>query len=61
MYETAVGEQKAVQLPDGSTLQLNTNSRAQIAFSIHLQRVRLLRGEALFSVTVYSKMVFYVL
>jgi transmembrane sensor len=60
IYETAVGEQRTVPLPDGSTLQLNTNSRTQVAYSTHLRRIRLLRGEALFSVTADSQRVFEV-
>ena len=59
-YETAVGEQRTVQLSDGSILQLNTNSRAQVAYSNHLRRIRLLRGEALFSVTADAQRVFEV-
>lgn len=44
---TAVGEQKHVQLPDGSELLLNTQSAVNIAFSQQERRIRLLDGEVL--------------
>lgn len=47
---TIIGEQRAVRLPDRSLVQLNTDSRVEIRFSKTLREVRLLRGEALFSV-----------
>jgi transmembrane sensor len=49
-YATAVGEQRTLQLPDGSLLQLNTHSRVQVRFSSTSRDVRLLEGEAFFSV-----------
>lgn len=50
-YATAIGAQQTIVLEDGSSVQMNTDSQVQIAFSKHLRRIRLLRGEALFSVT----------
>lgn len=50
-YTTAVGEQRSVTLPDGSTLLLNTDSDVRVELSRHLRRVELMRGEALFSVS----------
>lgn len=47
---TTIGEQRAVRLPDRSVVQLNTDSRVEIHFSKAVREVRLLRGEALFSV-----------
>ena len=47
---TTIGEQRAVRLPDRSVVQLNTDSRVEIRFSKTAREVRLLRGEALFSV-----------
>jgi len=44
---TAVGEQKNLQLPDGSQLLLNTDSAVNIAFSAMERRVLLLNGEVL--------------
>ena len=49
-YETVVGESKAVSLPDGSRVILNTGSTLQVAFSADRRRLKLLRGEALFEV-----------
>lgn len=49
-YQTAVGKQRAVALPDGSTVQLNTNSHIEIDFSAERRGVTLVRGEALFEV-----------
>ncbi|MBD9440494.1 FecR domain-containing protein [Pseudomonas sp. PDM04] len=46
---TAVGEQKQVQLPDGSQLLLNTQSAVNIAFSPRERRITLLDGEVLIS------------
>ena len=50
-YSTAVGEQRAVSLADGSTVFLNTDSTVRVALSRNLRRVELSRGEALFSVS----------
>lgn len=49
-YATEVGEQRAVTLPDGSRLRLNTDSRAVVAFRGGERRVRLTRGQAFFEV-----------
>lgn len=46
---TAVGEQKALSLPDGSQLLLNTHSALNIAFKPYERRVNLLGGEVLFN------------
>lgn len=46
---TAVGEQKQVQLPDGSQLLLNTHSSVNIAFTPQERRITLLDGEVLVS------------
>jgi transmembrane sensor len=50
MYATAIGKQETIQLPDGSAVQLNTDSQVLVGYSPTRRRVRLLRGEALFSV-----------
>ena len=47
---TAIGEVKAVPLPDGSTALLNTDSAIAIDYSSERRRIRLLSGEAEFSV-----------
>jgi transmembrane sensor len=49
-YATAIGEQKTIFLSDGSSVKLNTNSEITISYTGSVRRVRLLRGEGLFSV-----------
>lgn len=49
-YETALGESREIDLPDGSTVQLNTASGIEVAFSRRARTVRLLAGEAHFIV-----------
>ena len=49
-YATLVGEQKTVNLPDGSTIVLNTNSKMAIAFDRNERRIEMTRGEAFFEV-----------
>jgi transmembrane sensor len=49
-FETATGEQRTFELPDGSVVYLNTHSRVAIRFAAHAREVRLLNGEALFRV-----------
>jgi transmembrane sensor len=50
VFVTGVGEQRVVKLTDGSTMTLNTSSRATVDFSATVRRIRLEKGEALFSV-----------
>jgi transmembrane sensor len=49
-YGTAIGQQQTLTLPDKSSLQLNTDSQVQVLYSAGVRSVRLLRGEALFTV-----------
>jgi transmembrane sensor len=49
-YATVVGEQRAVKLEDGSFIYLNTLSRVEVDYTDHERGVRLISGEALFSV-----------
>jgi len=49
-YETAVGEQRRVILEDGSIIELNTNSTINVAMTETSRQIRLVDGEALFSV-----------
>ena len=44
-YETAIGEQKTVLLPDGSEVVLNTNSQLAVTFTPSARVLRLARGE----------------
>lgn len=48
-YRTAKGEQRTVELPDGSTVVLNTQSSVSIRFSGNERTVLLKEGEALFT------------
>ena len=49
-YGTQVGEQRSLRLSDGSTVTLNSRSRARIEFTDTTRAVELLEGEALFRV-----------
>lgn len=49
-YETAVGEQRAFDLPDGSVIHLNTKSRVRVAFSAEARDVYLDEGQGIFKV-----------
>lgn len=44
-YATAVGERRAVRLPDGGQLWLNTDSIVRLAFDGQRRQLQLLRGE----------------
>lgn len=49
-YATATGEQKTINLEDGSTVTLNTNSRLIVDFNADRRRLILERGEGFFEV-----------
>jgi transmembrane sensor len=49
-YATIIGERRALPLPDGSTLELNTATRVTVRFTASMREVTLLAGEALFHV-----------
>lgn len=49
-FQTAIGEHASIELPDGSFLDLNSNSLARIDFSPQARVIRLSRGEAFFKV-----------
>jgi transmembrane sensor len=49
-FATGTGEQRIVQLADGSTIELNSNSRVRILFSERARDVELVEGQALFKV-----------
>src|SRR5882757_2006721 len=59
-FQKAVGEQAAVTLPDGSSFDLNTNSRVQVDYSQHSRVIHLERGEAFFRVAHDTKRPFWV-
>jgi transmembrane sensor len=50
IYETEVGEQRAVMLADGSRVTLNTATRVLVALTKARRFVQVIRGEALFEV-----------
>lgn len=49
-YETGIGEMRTVALPDGSSITLNTGTRAVVHYSLWARDVTLDKGEALFDV-----------
>ncbi|MDL1889036.1 FecR family protein [Nitrospirales bacterium NOB] len=49
-YRTAVGEQRTLTLPDGSTIQLNTDTSLSAVITDRERRLTLHRGEAFFAV-----------
>jgi transmembrane sensor len=50
-YATDVGEQRSIELSDGSVVVLDSRSRLEIGFTATARQVRLLQGQALFHVT----------
>jgi transmembrane sensor len=50
VYDTAVGGQRTINLEDGSSIQLNTNSQVEVRYSPKARDLRLIRGEAYFEV-----------
>jgi transmembrane sensor len=50
IYETTIGEQQVVLLPDNSRMHLDTNSKIEVNFSDDIRAIRLLRGKAHFEV-----------
>jgi transmembrane sensor len=49
-YSTGIGEQRTVQLADGSTVELNARSTIQVHLSEHQRDLTLIEGQALFRV-----------
>jgi len=49
-YATAIGEQRTIQLADGSSIELNSKSSVQVRLGEHRRDVTLLEGQALFRV-----------
>ncbi len=50
IFDTTIGEQKKVMLPDGSAVDLNTNSSIRVEYVGNARGIWLLRGEAHFDV-----------
>lgn len=51
VYDTGIGGQKTINLEDGSSIQLNTNSKVEVRYTSRTRDLRLLRGEAYFEVS----------
>lgn len=50
VFSTSVGEQRVIQLADGSSIRLDTDSRVRVRFDHDRRRVDLENGQALFTV-----------
>ena len=50
LYATAVGQQQSTTLADGSVVMLNTNSQFKVDYDNEYRNIRLLQGEAHFTV-----------
>lgn len=50
LISTAIGEFREVELPDGSIVKINTNTKLEVNYTKQVRKVRLLSGEALFEV-----------
>lgn len=50
LYASAIGEQRNIALPDGSTIYLNTNSQVKVDYGEGYRNIQLLQGEAHFDV-----------
>jgi transmembrane sensor len=49
-YSTVVGQQQRIQLPDGSTIELNTDTSLVVTYSLRERDISLAYGEASFRV-----------
>lgn len=49
-YRTEIGERRTIRLADGSSMTLDTNSRASVRLTAGRRDIRLVRGQALFEV-----------
>ena len=59
-YSTRVGEQRSIELSDGSTVSMNSKSRIRVRYSEAGRAVELLEGQALFHVAKDSSRPFIV-
>ena len=60
LFETALGEQRSVELSDRSRVMLNTATRLRVSFNDDQRVVTLLRGEAFFQVQADPQRPFHV-
>jgi transmembrane sensor len=49
-YSTGIGEQRTIQLADGSTVELNARSKVEVRLTARRRDVALIEGQALFRV-----------
>ncbi len=49
-YATALGEQRTIRLFDGTTIDLNTDTRIVVSYGLRTRTVKLERGEAMFHI-----------
>lgn len=61
IYRTAKGESTSIQLSDGSRIDLNTDTELSVKYTWTSRSVKLVRGEALFSVVHNAKKPFEVI
>lgn len=59
-YKTRIGEVKNVMLPDGSLVELNTNTEIRLDFNDSVRKVILVQGEAFFAVAKNPSKVFMI-
>jgi transmembrane sensor len=59
-YSTGIGEQRTIQLADGSTVEVNARSRVRVHLTDQQRDVTLLEGQALFRVARDSRRPFVV-
>lgn len=59
-YQTAMGEQRSIELPDASTVVLNTDSSISVSYSEDQRHITLQRGEAWFQVAPNKQRPFHV-
>jgi transmembrane sensor len=50
VYSTQIGEQRSIELADGSTVDLNSRTEVRVRYGEHERSIELLKGEALFRV-----------
>lgn len=50
LFSTKIGEQASFSMTDGTSIQLNTNSIVEVAYSSRQRHLRLIQGEAKFDV-----------
>jgi transmembrane sensor len=60
-FRTAIGEHATIALPDGSSLELNSNSSARVDYRKDVRLIHLERGEAFFKVAHDTQRAFWVI